>query len=699
MEKLILQYPAWYLLLCLALAVAGAVVLYYWRDKSFADVHPMWKRGMALLRGLALFLICLLLLSPLLRTVTEEVKKPIVVIAADNSESIRIGMDSSARKSLSTDLNALAANLSDDYEVHQFAFGNEFRETDTLQWKEKRSNLGGMFQYVADLYTGQNLGAVVMASDGIFNVGPDPLYADARLTAPVFTVALGDTTPKKDLVLKRVFHNNIAYLGDKFTIQADVSARNLAGTSTTLSISRVEGDKLVPLGNQSFPITSNDFFLTRDLIVDATKAGVQRFRLTLSKATGEQMLQNNSRDIYVEVLDARQKILVLGAAPHPDLSALKQSIERNKNYQVSVATLAQLVEPVTAYDLVILHQIPSQGQDATAILKQLDDKGIPRWFIVGANTDFNKIRTVQQAVAINADARQTNDIQAAIAPGFSLFTISEALARELPNFAPLKAPFGDFKENSSQVLLYQRIGRIDTKYPLLAFQDVNGLRTAVLTAENIWQWRLFDFLQHQNHDRFDELVTKTVQYLSVRQDKRRFRVVLPRMLMDENERIVFDAELYNNSFELVNDPDVRIVITNSSGKQYNYTFSKSGKAYRLDAGLLPVGNYTFKANTTLGGQQLNYQGQFSIQPIQLEVYETTANHAVLRNLAQQYGGNMVFANQIASIEKAIRDNKQVKPVAYATMRTRPIIDLKWIFFLLFVLLGAEWFLRRYLGSY
>ena len=139
-----------------------------------------------------------------------------------------------------------------------------------------------------------------------------------------------------------------------------------------------------------------------------------------------------------------------------------------------------------------------------------------------------------------------------------------------------------------------------------------------------------NYLQYENHDLYNELVSNLVQYLSLKEDKRRFRINLNQNIFDENEAVYFDAELYNESFELVNEPDVSISISDVDGKEYNYTFTKSGNAYALNAGILPVGNYTFKANTTYNGEALSYSGQFSIQPIQLESYSLTADHNMLQ---------------------------------------------------------------------
>jgi hypothetical protein len=278
--------------------------------------------------------------------------------------------------------------------------------------------------------------------------------------------------------------------------------------------------------------------------------------------------------------------------------------------------------------------------------------------------------------------------------------MSPRVLEELPKFNPMTSAFGNFGATAqAQVLLRKRIGKVDTEQPLLAVGETNGVKTGVLLGEGFWRWRLFDFLQHQNHEIFDELIGKTVQYLSLKEDKRKFRVTLDRNIFNENEPVTFGGELYNDNYELTNDPDVAMSIRNRDGKEFTYTFNKLGKAYTLNAGILPVGGYTFKATVNFNGQSLVYEGKFSVQPIELELFETTANHAVLRQLSAKFGGETVYFNQLASIADKIKANETVKPVIYQTTQTNPLINLKWIFALLALLLAGEWFLRRYFGAY
>jgi hypothetical protein len=291
-------------------------------------------------------------------------------------------------------------------------------------------------------------------------------------------------------------------------------------------------------------------------------------------------------------------------------------------------------------------------------------------------------------------------VQGVINSNFNNFTIEDIIKKNVPQFNVLSAPFGDFKENTgTQTLIYQRIGKIDTKYPLLCFADNNGIKTGIVAAEGLWKWRLSDYLQNKNFETFDLLISKSMQYLSVKEDKRKFKITLPKNIFSDNEDIDFGAELYNNSYELVNEPDIKLVITNAAKKSFNYTFNKSGRSYTLNVGQFPEGNYTYKATTSYSGQALNATGSFNIQPLQLELYETTANHGLLRAMANKYGGLVVNQNQIDALVQDIKNRVNIKPLLYQTNRSEAAINLKLIFGLLILLLGGEWFLRKYFGAY
>jgi hypothetical protein len=422
--------------------------------------------------------------------------------------------------------------------------------------------------------------------------------------------------------------------------------------------------------------------------------------MTLAKVPGEASTANNSRDIFIDVLDARQKILLLANSPHPDLSAIRQTLEANKNYQISIAYINDPGIDPAKFDFVVLHNLPSATNDISGLLNTMNTRKIPRLFIAGMQTNYAALAGAQRLASVQSNAQQSDDVQGKISPQFAAFSLSLRVSEELPKFNPVTSAFGNFSATpQAQVLLWKRIGKVDTDQPLLAIGETDGIKTGLFLGEGLWKWRLFDYMQHNNHEIFEELLGKTVQYLSLKEDKRKFRVTLDQNIFKENEPVLFGAELYNDNYELANESDVAMAIRNTAGKEFLYTFNKLGKAYTLNAGILPVGNYTFRATTSFNSQNLVHEGRFSVQPIQLELFETTANHAVLRQLSAQYGGEMVAASALAGIADIIKAKETVKPVIYQSTHTNPLINLKWIFLLLAGMLAAEWFLRRYFGAY
>jgi hypothetical protein len=46
----------------------------------------------------------------------------------------------------------------------------------------------------------------------------------------------------------------------------------------------------------------------------------------------------------------------------------------------------------------------------------------------------------------------------------------------------------------------------------------------------------------------------------------------------------------------------------------------------------------------------------------------------------------------------IEKNNSIKTILYQTFSTQPLIDKKWLFFIILLLLISEWFIRKYKGN-
>ena len=157
--------------------------------------------------------------------------------------------------------------------------------------------------------------------------------------------------------------------------------------------------------------------------------------------------------------------------------------------------------------------------------------------------------------------------------------------------------------------------------------------------------------------------------------------------------------MFDDSYEPTNTDEVFITILSPEKKEYQFTFSKTERAYTLDGGLFAPGTYTYTAYTNTKSGRQEVKGQFVVQRIQLETYQSTADHNILRLLAAQNGGLAISPDQLSTLENELVQQKAVKPIQYSSQRTYPIINFRWLFALLALMLCTEWFLRRYHGAY
>ncbi len=693
--SLVTELSPWYILLCILLGAVYAFALYY-RDHTLESLHKWIKIAMAVFRFTVVTLLAFLLLSPMIKTIFHEVEKPIVIVAQDNSKSILIGKDSAFyRKDYPELMNSLIKNLAKDYDVKQLSFGDGVKDGIDYNYGDLQTNISQLFEEVNNKYNGRNVGAIVLATDGLFNQGSNPIYSSKGLKTPVYTVALGDTTVHKDLILSSINFNKVVYLGNSFPLQVNVDARECGGSTSQLIVSR---DSTV-LFKKQVDISTNNFHSTVQVILDAKTKGIHHYKVKLTPVEGEITTTNNEKDLFIEVLENKQKVLLVALAPHPDLAAIKQSVESGENYELKTVLIDKFDGNLNNYDLVILHQLPANTNPANNLLSLIKNKHIPAWYILGSESSIGLFNDQQLGLMILDSKGKTNDALPAFVKDFSLFTLSEEAQKNLNKFPPLVAPFGSYKTmTNTYPMLKQQIGSVKTDYPLLYFKQDGENKLGVLAGEGLWKWRLNDYMLNQNHESFNEIVTKIVQYLSTHETKNKFRVTAKHSF-SENEVLQFDAEVYNDSYELINTPDVHLEIINKDKKSFPFNFSKTDKAYTLKAGYLPVGDYTYNASVKVGDKTLTASGVFSVSALQVESNETIANHSMLYALAKNHGGAMVYPRQLGDLDKMIHALDNIKSVSYEHKQLKDLINLKWVFFLLLALVSAEWFLRKRSGSY
>jgi len=681
-SKVIVNSPWYFFLLSLCLGLAVALLLYY-KNKKNTEVPKTITRLLFILRFFSVSLISLFLLSIFLKQIKNETQNPVILIAIDNSSSMVMQKDSlEIKKDLIAKLDALKKNISKDFEVKTLLFGNNtISSNEAPLFNEKETDISHLIAEVENNFSNQNIGALVVVSDGIYNKGANPVYASEKLNFPVYPVAIGDTSEVKDLAIQKIDHNQVAYLGNIFPAEVVVSAKNFTGKEVVVSLSQNQVEK----AKQTLKITSDNFLATCNFTFNANTAGVSKYLARITVLDGEKNILNNQQSFIIDVIDNKEKVLLLATAPHPDVAAVKDAILNSTSFDVEYGIVSEFKKPLKQYSLIILHG-PLANQNP--VINECKTNSIPYWIINPASGEN------LQGVKINSALNKFNDAEAVINPSFGLFTISDELKKFAKEFPAIKTFFGNYSMgNGSNSLINQRIGVVETENPVLVFSELNGLKNAVFIGDGLWKWKMRDFSEHTNHNLFNELISKSVQYLAVKSDKSFFRVTAPKTI-NENENIEINAEVYNKSYELITEPDVILLLTNDEGKKFNYTFSKTSNAHKLNIGLLPFGEYKYEAKVKVNGELFVKQGVIVVKEIVAEKINTVANHQVLNAIAKRSGGKLFYKDQLDALEKEILKNEQIKPITYSQNNTTLLIDLKWLFWIILVFLTIEWYFRK-----
>ena len=697
MKNLFLEYPAWFLFLCVLVGLGYALLLY--------SSQSPWGRSFNRLLGTARFilisLVCFLLLGAYFRNTVNQYEKPEVVIAIDDSQSIELFGDSLLLASAIKELQSVADQLAAEGLSTSFYTSSGIVDSlSTLAFDRRSTDLGGIISGIEELYENRNLACIALLTDGLFNQGYSPEYMP--ITTHLHTIGIGDTAVQKDIMIKQAYANKIANLANKFPISAEIAQYGYEGKELTVILSR--NDSLIE--KKSITFKKAESIKRVNFLIKADRKGTQRYEISITPEAGEITRKNNYRSVYLSIIDDREKILIVAASPHPDIKALKSAIDNTKNYEVKtyIPQLAafQKRDPVNLddkYDLIIFHQLPAKSGLNQEIFEKLYQKTEGALFIVGGQTDTRLLSSLGVGAKIVTDRGLTDQVTPIFNNRFDKFLFDDDKKKTISALPPVNVPYGDVgMAANTEVLLYQRIGSVTSEKPLLLFHQEGNKKTGVMLGEGLWRWRLQNFALEENTDAFDELVGKLVQLVATKAEKSRFRVYPLRDEYFEGETVIFETEVYNELYERIYDQQVELVLTNSKEKSFSYSYVNSQGSSQYAAKGLPPGLYRYQATTVLDGKPVKTRGGFTIKELVVEALVTKADFNLLRNISQKSGGHFYGIDDIRDLGDEILA-ADYKPLIHSEDITDELLNFKWIFFILVLLATIEWVVRKLKGWY
>lgn len=688
------DYSFWWLLPML-LVVLGISYLFYFKTTQRNKFEKNQLLTLASLRAFSLLMLFVLLLGVVWESTQYRYEKPLIISLFDNSGSMKNYRDSNQVKSLMEAYRIqVKSELGEEYEFLDLAIGDRVRNLSKLALTDEVSDLASGFKYIKESYFNRNIGAIVLLSDGNFNQGVHPMYEAERIEiTPVFSLLAGDTTTKKDALIRSLNSNDFAFVGNLVPIQALVDFQFIPKGTYAVDLQENGKNiqtKTVQLNGESFSQKEITFE------VEAKTRGFHQYSVMIRPIQHEFTLCNNVQKCMIEVVDSKRNVLFLASAPHPDVAALKAVVELDKEALIKSGSTTTFTLGNSLPDFVVWYE--NGLRPNAALFQQLTSKQIPILLILGPKVTTSLLKNYGMNITA-PNGNQQEDVYAALEPSIQVFDLSKTVSDAMGNYPPLQTKYGTYRLPSSSLMIAkQRIGSITKESPLIAVMQQEKAKIGLILGEGIWRWKLKEFMKTKQTAGFDEFFQKLTQYISIRQNRDPLHIKFPAKINTISDFII-NAEYYNESMELITKPLLELTLTKTGSKSIKQVFSVVDNFYQLNAGNLEAGIYDWKVTASNNGKIITKTGKFIVESIRLESLETQASFSTLNQLAVQSDGKVFALSNYKALLKNLKNRSDITTIQYAESSLQNLIDWKWLFLLMFISISAEWFLRRWWGGY
>lgn len=671
-----------------AILFASAVAFLKFRKLSGLPDIPrgiIWL--IAILRFSVVFLLLVLLLNPALSVLHHWKEKPLLVVAQDNSVSVLKNKDSLYyRQDYRTSLEKACSDLEDKFDVVRLTFGAAVRRNGDVDFTDNRSDIAAVLEYADRHFVARQPEAMVLLTDGIYNAGVNPRYCVPDF--PLYTVGLGDTVIYPDAYIRSVEVNKFNFWNTVFPLKAEIAAQKQKGRKMTCRL-RENGKKI---DEREIVINQDNFLSEISFEIETKQKGIIRYEIELETEFTERTLENNRVETWVNVIDNSANIAIFASAPHPDVAAIVNAVDVSGIYHCKLHHYQESWDTLKA-NLIILHNPDPEDQQCRKLIEEANRRRISLWYILTGRkniTNFSRFDT-QYQVNLNSDLNEYATIQ--VNSDFPYFEFTPEETAGFAKYPPLTVPFGEINPLAGRTLFTQAVKNTVTRNGMIAFYEKEGNREAYLWGEGLWRWRLYSYQENGSHKLFNTLIHKIIGYLATqRGGERLVHDIKP--IYEETEETVIHVELYNDSYELLNEPEMKLELV-SNGKNFSYSLNRDADKYRINLGNLPAGEYSWHLSADLKGEPFSAKGTFYVRSHNPELNNVVADRQLLRELATHSGGRYFDVGEQDRLVCFLKENSELKPVYKSETEFMDLSRMKLLGLVLLLLLCVEWFLLRY----
>jgi len=638
----------------------------------------------------------------------KNILTPINLFFFDNSKSITIEDGTNRIQTLKRLFEQTKSN-SINGKKEFLSFGSSINLIDEdsitmINFSESVTDFSEIFSNINQ--TQNNIASITIISDGVITEGSTPIFRAEKLGIPVFTVGIGDSTKKNDVEIKNVINNEFIYAESPTTILATVLNKGFSGKTSQISLydnSQLIEQKSLVLDASG--VNSISFNYT------PIQSGEKKLILRISNQNGESTFLNNHKVFYINVLSNKINVLLLSGSPSPDLTFMKNSLSFDQNLKVN--TLTQInagtfleQNPQTkldSADIIYLIEFPTNATSedfVTRLSNKLENSNTPFFLMLSGEVDIKKLNRISSLLPFTIQMIDKNYLQ--VQPDVQISELSNPvlqnnLLNDWNNLPPISQPIVSLiLKPESKLLAKVRINNQPRNNPLIVSRSFGSKRSIAVIGKDIWKWKL----QTATKDLtlFDNFIFSSARWLNAPDDQKKVRIKASKKIYSSGELVEFSAQVYDESFNPVNE--AKIILSISTGdykEELNLTSVGSG-IYEGSFSTVKNGDYIFNGAATFNGNYLGEdKGSFNVGDVEIEMIDSRMNYEFLNLLSIQSNGKYFNPDQYEILLRNLKKLNETSTKEKLIISEIRLWSNEWLLIIVILLFASEWFIRKRAG--
>ena len=641
-----------------------------------------------------------------------------------------------------------AAWESGGHKLELYGFGEGLEAASRLSPpapKAEATRIGEALSELRTRFSGRDLGAVILVSDGIDTgrIGRGPLDSDTRktlaaLAAPVHTVLVGESE-LRDLSVAAVLADDFAFVRTPVKLEAILRHNGLGGRVVEVSLlrdGRVIAAKPARLRKDA-PQEKVVFDFTAD------HPGNHVFEIRTPVLAGEALDSNNRQVFTLNVIRDRVRVLHVCGRPSWNERFLRSLLRLDPNVDlVSFFILRTDTDdmPLGANELSLIpfpyQEIFDQQLKSFDLLIFDNFNFKPYWVepylpgvrayveaggalaMIGGDLSFasgqygdSQLQTVLPVdlggiAAEGADAWTTDSFRPRLTPEGRTHPVTSLHLDERANavrWASLPPLVGinrvaRLRPGARSLLVHPSHKSADGKpAPVLATAEVGKGRSLALLTDSAWSWGFGAAGAGDDGRAFQRFWEGAMRWLVRDPALTLLRLDLDKGEYRRGQSVALRTRTLRSDFSPA--PNVEVALEVRPGdltagdqpvRAFKVATGPDGEGHAMLDGL-EAGAYRLAGRATLDGRPVATETTFVIQPEGRELDDVVARDRVLREIAEASGGEFRDGSLGSP---AVRPPRQVR---VGSLRTVEIWSSPLVLLLAIGLLAAEWTLRRRTG--